>query len=196
MTLLALACLVCAAVLLKFGTLEPCGILRAQLREEAARDRSLGAAFAAILPDAALDALIQATYGPLTRSRCLTLLLNHEQPKAPTVTQAPPPRAQPGAQGDRFIGASCYMGECGGQYIVATERDASGIVTIWLRVRQYKAEQPSVTLGQSTMAYHALCKMPGGYLENERGQRMPEPTVPNHANEPYHRVWIEVCSVQ
>ena len=72
-------CLIAAGagvVYLKYGTLDPCGVVRAQIRQEASRAGGFGAAVAAMLPDSAIDGLIAAQYGAPTPGRCVSLMLN------------------------------------------------------------------------------------------------------------------------
>ena len=55
-----------------FGAVMPCGILRAKIRQEAAREGGAGL-IASIMPDAVIDALLVAQFGPLSQGRCLQL---------------------------------------------------------------------------------------------------------------------------
>jgi len=63
-----------AVLMLKFGTVAPCGILRAEVRQEAARQGGI-AAIVYTLPDAAIDTLLAAQFGPLSPGRCLQLAI-------------------------------------------------------------------------------------------------------------------------
>ena len=76
---------------LKFGTIAPCGILLAEVRQQASREGGIALILAA-LPDSVLGAMIAAQFGPLTPGRCIVLALNG----APV---RPPPQAAP--QGPR-----------------------------------------------------------------------------------------------
>ena len=60
----------------KYGTVEPCRILRVQVRQEAARQSDFGQFISVATPDSVVDALLSARVGPLTPGKCLTLLLN------------------------------------------------------------------------------------------------------------------------
>jgi hypothetical protein len=60
-------------VLLEFGTIAPCGIVRAEVRQQAAREGVFAAGLAAALPDGVIDSLIAAQYGPLSPGRCIAL---------------------------------------------------------------------------------------------------------------------------
>ncbi|HXZ03036.1 MAG TPA: hypothetical protein VEI03_23820 [Stellaceae bacterium] len=74
--LLVLVIVVAAGVVYyRFGTLEPCGILRMKMREQAQAQQGLNAMLASALPDQAVDALMAAEYGPLTPQRCLAALM-------------------------------------------------------------------------------------------------------------------------
>lgn len=75
------------AVLYRFGTLSPCGIVREQVREEGVRQGDFAGALASLVPDSVLDAMITAAGGLPTPGRCLALLLNG--------SQTPPAPAQP-----------------------------------------------------------------------------------------------------
>lgn len=55
---------------LKFGTVTPCGILRAEIRQEAAREGGFGLVVSA-LPDGAIDAILAAQFGPMSPGRCI-----------------------------------------------------------------------------------------------------------------------------
>ncbi|MDD4617041.1 MAG: hypothetical protein PHW76_08035 [Alphaproteobacteria bacterium] len=71
-------CIVGAAALLgigmlyyKYGTLEPCGMLRQKISQE---DELAGH-----LPDALVEAGMKMKYGPLTPGRCLNLLIKRDR---------------------------------------------------------------------------------------------------------------------
>jgi hypothetical protein len=202
LTLACLAGLIGAVVLLRFGTLNPCGILRVQVREEGTREGTFAAGLATILPDVALDAMMQAAYGPLTPGRCLGLLFNRDQQqRAPSPASAQTPfrpntSAQVPQQGEgRYVGSSCYMGECFHQYILEAAHGADAVITVRVRNKMYNARQPQVPLGQSITTFRALCRIPGGYIEYEPSQRVAEPNPqPSHATEGADRVWTAVCS--
>lgn len=67
----------------RFGTLEPCGILRMRVREQATAQHGVNAMLAAALPDEAVDALMAARYGPLTPQRCISALIRREEVSPP-----------------------------------------------------------------------------------------------------------------
>jgi hypothetical protein len=67
-----------------FGTLSPCGMLRAHVRQ---RD-----GLAAVLPDSIVDAFLAAQYGALTPSRCIAILANNQRPPPTKAAQASAPR--------------------------------------------------------------------------------------------------------
>lgn len=71
-----------AAVYYRFGSVEPCGILRERVREQAAARRGLNAVLVSALPDQAMDALMAAQYGPLTPQRCLAVLMRREDDRS------------------------------------------------------------------------------------------------------------------
>jgi hypothetical protein len=75
-------------LLLKFGTIDPCGILRAQIRQEAARQGGFGVV-ASALPDSVIDGIIAAQYGPLSPGRCIVLAFEGAPPQAPPAPSSP-----------------------------------------------------------------------------------------------------------
>jgi hypothetical protein len=97
-SLLVIAAIVYAELHQKFGTIEPCGILRAAVREHTAQDG------AANLSDDAIDAMIEPQFGPLSRQRCISLALqavlsqHQQQPPEPAVPQRVQPAALPQVQ--------------------------------------------------------------------------------------------------
>jgi hypothetical protein len=82
-----------AVLALKFGTVAPCGILRAEVRQEAARQGGFALVVSA-LPDAAIDALLAAQFGPLSPRRCLQLAIAGP-PIRPQTSPALSPRPNP-----------------------------------------------------------------------------------------------------
>jgi hypothetical protein len=76
-------------VMLKFGTIDPCGIVRAQVRQEAAREGGFGAV-ASALPDGVIDSIIAAQYGPLSPGRCIALAFEGAPLQAPTAPRVEP----------------------------------------------------------------------------------------------------------
>ncbi len=89
--LLAVASAVVLIVVLKFGTIDPCGIMRAQIRQEAAQQGGFGAIVAA-LPDGVIDGIIADQYGPLSPGRCIALALGAAPVQAPTAPRSVPPQ--------------------------------------------------------------------------------------------------------
>jgi hypothetical protein len=61
--------LIAVAVLLNFGMLWPCGVLR-----EAAQQRD---SLASVLPDSIVDLALAGQYGPLSPDHCLAILMNN-----------------------------------------------------------------------------------------------------------------------
>jgi hypothetical protein len=88
-SLLVIAAIVYAELHQKFGTIEPCGILRAAVREHTAQNG------AANLSDDAIDAMIEPQFGPLSRQRCMSLALQAVLSQQPKQQQPPQPAAQP-----------------------------------------------------------------------------------------------------
>jgi len=89
-TALVILLAVLLIVALKFGTVSPCGILRAQVRQEAARQGGMGLLVSA-LPDSVLDALLASQFGSLSPGRCIALAISGApvQPPAQNVRPAP-----------------------------------------------------------------------------------------------------------
>lgn len=67
------------AVLFRYGTIAPCGVLRVVAREQAVRDGGAQGFLSAALSDSVIDTLLEARYGPLTPGRCLGLVLSGER---------------------------------------------------------------------------------------------------------------------
>jgi hypothetical protein len=84
MLLIAAAGTALLIVLLKFGTINPCGIVREQVRRE-------GGVLTSLLPDAVIDALIAGQNGPLSPARCMTLAFT----KVPIQTPPQPRPSEP-----------------------------------------------------------------------------------------------------
>ena len=87
-------------VLLRYGTVAPCGILRQTMREDAARSGGdLGGFLSTITPDSVLNGIIAAQYGAASEGRCLGALLggNNTSPSQPASTslQSTPQRTAP-----------------------------------------------------------------------------------------------------
>ncbi len=85
MILLALVALVLVAggaVYMTYGTVEPCSIVREQLRRRAvAEGGSLGSLVASMTPDSVINAMLQAQYNrPVSPSLCIAILVGAEKP--------------------------------------------------------------------------------------------------------------------
>lgn len=95
--LLAVAGAVVLIIVLKFGTIDPCGVMRAQIRQEAARQGGFGAV-AAALPDGVIDGIIADQYGPLSPGRCIVLAFGAAPVKALSAPHSVPPQASQSPQ--------------------------------------------------------------------------------------------------
>lgn len=84
-----LAVFVAGPLLLKYGTLSPCGMLRAQVREHDG--------FAAVLPDGLADLGLAAHLGALTPAKCLAALFGKDQSQPPPKQEASKPPPTPSA---------------------------------------------------------------------------------------------------
>ena len=77
--ILALALIVGSGWLFfRYGTLSPCGILRVEIREHAARQGGADAFLVNAMSDNLLDTALAAQYGPLTPGRCLGIVVRNE----------------------------------------------------------------------------------------------------------------------
>jgi len=93
--LVGLAAVVALAAYYDFGTVSPCGALRASVRQQDG--------LAAVLPDSVIDLYLAAQYGALSPGRCLVILLKNPSivqtaqqvasPPSPRVATAPAPVA-------------------------------------------------------------------------------------------------------
>jgi hypothetical protein len=77
-------------VFLKFGTINPCGIVRAQVRSESA--------LAAALPDGMIDAIIVTQHGALSPGRCIEIAFGAGVRTTSAHSQAPAPVASPASK--------------------------------------------------------------------------------------------------
>lgn len=91
-----------SAPLLLFGTVSPCGIVRAEVRQAAQREGGLGGVLAAALPDQVIDGILAAQVGPLSPGRCVALAVTGlpaehtpATPSAPTPQPFNPPVPPP-----------------------------------------------------------------------------------------------------
>ena len=96
---------------------------------------------------------------------------------------------------EKFAGTTCYMGECLDQFIVRTTHLSGGIVQVLVKLRNFNASNPRVTLGLPQYATHWVsCRSRGGYVENEQHIQIEEPNPqPSHATEPAEKLWNAVC---
>ena len=74
---------------LRFGSVTPCGILRAEVRQEAFREGGMGI-LASALPDFGVDAILEAQFGPLSPGRCLLLAVSGPGTTVRSQTQTQP----------------------------------------------------------------------------------------------------------
>jgi hypothetical protein len=79
----------------QYGAVTPCGIVRSMARTEAAKEGGL-AVLVAAMPDSVINGLLEATVGPLTQGKCLSLAFSglpgaQTHPK-PVQVAAPPVR--------------------------------------------------------------------------------------------------------
>lgn len=72
----------------RFGTVEPCGVLRERIRETAAANGGgFGGFVASAMPDSVLNAAIAANYGSATPGACLSALLGIGRGQGASPTQ-------------------------------------------------------------------------------------------------------------
>ncbi len=69
-------------VYLNYGTIEPCGVLRAKMRHQTARDGgNFGGMIAAMVPDSVINGMITEEYDkPVTPLLCIGALIGTEKP--------------------------------------------------------------------------------------------------------------------
>jgi hypothetical protein len=91
-TLLALAAATLLVVGFTYGTIDPCGILRAKIRAEASREGGVGA-IASMLPDGIIDGLVAAKYGTLSPGRCIALAFEGPPRPPPAAPRSVPLQA-------------------------------------------------------------------------------------------------------
>jgi hypothetical protein len=98
------------------------------------------------------------------------------------------------AASSRAAGSTCYQGECFEQQIEKTSTEANGRIRVLVKLRNYEASQPQVSLGQPMFAtFWVSCRSSGGYIENEEHVRLAQP---NHATEPGDNLWKAVCGIR
>jgi hypothetical protein len=78
------AAVVVGIVLLEFGTVSPCGVLRETVRQHDG--------LAAVLPDSVVDLVLAGQYGQLSPGRCLAILVSNLSGSTPNVAQATRPQ--------------------------------------------------------------------------------------------------------
>lgn len=105
-------------ILLKFGTIDPCGIVRAEVRQAAERAGGFGGVVAAALPDSVIDSIIAAQYGPLSPGRCISLAFEGAPLQAPAPTYQS--TAPPNSVAAPYITSDCHQGDCARYYLVKT----------------------------------------------------------------------------
>jgi len=71
---LVLICAALAVVLLTYGTVSPCVIVRVQVLQQAAREGGFGV-IASALPDGIIDSIITSQYGSLSPGRCIAIAM-------------------------------------------------------------------------------------------------------------------------
>lgn len=101
-------------VFVKFGTIDPCGILRAQIRQEAAREGRFGGFLGAAMPDVVLDGIIAGQYGALSPGRCITLAFAGAPRLAPP-RPVPAPASTLTVQQDQPLNAATALKQAGAE---------------------------------------------------------------------------------
>jgi hypothetical protein len=94
--LVALVLLAAAGVWLSVGTLDPCEMLRKELRAEASREGGL-ASVVSVLPDSVIDAFVERQWGRMTPISCINWMMQPPDTgpvkAAPMAASAPPASA-------------------------------------------------------------------------------------------------------
>jgi hypothetical protein len=81
--LLVLALIVAAGIVyMRYGTVEPCGIVREKLRRQATtQGGGLGGLLATVTPDSVINGMLSAQYNrPVTPGLCVGILIGTEEP--------------------------------------------------------------------------------------------------------------------
>lgn len=78
-------------IIYNYGTLNPCGIVRAQIRQEAARSGGFGGVVVSILSDTIIDGIVTDIIGPLSPGRCLAVAFEGAPQHSPIRQQSPKP---------------------------------------------------------------------------------------------------------
>jgi hypothetical protein len=80
--LVVLLVIAAGVVYMKYGTVEPCGILREKLRRQAvAEGGNFGGFLATVTPDSVINGMISAQYNrPVTPELCIGILIGSERP--------------------------------------------------------------------------------------------------------------------
>lgn len=81
--LLVLALIVAGGIIyMKYGTVEPCGIVREKLRRQATTEGgNIGGLLATVTPDSVINGMLSAQYNqPVTPGLCVGILVGTEAP--------------------------------------------------------------------------------------------------------------------
>ena len=87
MRLLAIVVVLAAAVgvfaYFRYGTIAPCGMMRAKIRAQTAQEGgNIGGFLASVTPDGVIDAMIAAQYNkPVTPALCMSVLFGEQPPQ-------------------------------------------------------------------------------------------------------------------
>ena len=80
--LIILVVIAAGAVYFNYGTIEPCGVMREQIRRDAARHGGdFGGFVASVMPDSVINSMVAAQYDrPVTPYLCLKIATGIERP--------------------------------------------------------------------------------------------------------------------
>ena len=110
---------------------------------------------------------------------------------------------------DKMVSGDCLQGECFKEYITSLTRESSGLATVKTRVERYCTPGYQCDFNLSfdkngylvhkplpkNSTYKIQCKNPGGYVEYQNGQRVPEPeSDPPHSSRAVKQLWTSICS--
>lgn len=88
------------ALLSHYGTVEPCGMLRESVRQQASREGGFSGFISSVLPDSVLNGIIADRYGALSPTRCVGVLLGLVSPKPTAAPNTASPQTDSTRQRD------------------------------------------------------------------------------------------------
>lgn len=128
-TMAAVLIALAGIVWLSQGTLDPCGMIRSRIREDARRAGAIEV-LTTMLPDSVIDAVVEAKFGQMTPGRCIVWLLDpasfnpyHEALAASHVVAPAPLPARPGTASHMPTAAALQLAQARSQVAINACRD-------------------------------------------------------------------------